>query len=741
MRKELVFLFLLSLLICSCDENPQIKAAYDLIGRVTPGYEKQFELQLIPDAPGENRDVYEITGKEGHVILKGNNTISIATAFNQYLKYTCNAHVSWLGNQLDLPEILPAPKKEIRNTINGKYRVYLNYCTLSYSAAWWNWERWEKELDYMAMNSINMPLSVIGVEAVWYRTLLKFNFTDEEARSFLVAPSHFAWQWMQNIQTYGGMLPKSWIDKHIVLGKQIMSRQVEMGMQPIQQGFSGYVPRELKDKFPEAKIRLQPSWCGFEGAAQLDPTDPLFKRFGRVFLAEEKALFGAHGVYAADPFHESAPPVDTKEYLNEVGRNIYSLFKSVDPNAVWAIQAWSLRKPVIEVVPKDEILVLDLNGERSSKEGCFWGYPTIAGNLHNFGGRINLHGDLALLAKNQYVAAKRKSENIVGSGLFMESIQQNPVYYDLAFEMPLHTEQINLKQWIYHYADRRYGVPSDLAYKAWDLLLEGPYQPGTNGVEKSSIIAARPALEVKKSGPNDGFLIPYDPMLLIQAEGLLLQDKERLQKSSGYRFDVMDIQRQIMSNLGQAIHKRVAQAFYDRNFEAFKVHSNCFLTLLKDVDRLLRTRKEFNFDSYLKTARSWGETETEKDQYEQNATTLFTIWGADGDPIIFDNAWHEWSGIIDGFYLQRWQRFYAMLEDCLINNISYSETGLPLVHGRETFRANAFYNDLADWEVAYTKKVNKIRTPETQGDEMAVVSELYSKYKDIAQKYDLNTGN
>ena len=111
----------------------------------------------------------------------------------------------------------------------------------------------------MAMNSINMPLSVVGLEAVWYNTLLKHKFTDEEARRFLAGPGHFAWQWMQNLQSYGGPLPKSWIDKHIVLGKQIIDRELELGMQPIQQGFSGYVPRELKEKYPDAKIQLQPS--------------------------------------------------------------------------------------------------------------------------------------------------------------------------------------------------------------------------------------------------------------------------------------------------------------------------------------------------------------------------------------------------------------------------------------------------------------------------------------------------
>ena len=61
-------------------------------------------------------------------------------------------------------------------------------------------------------------------------------------------------------------------------------------MQPIQQGFSGYVPRELKENYSDAKIQLQPVWRGFTGAAQLDPTDSLFTVIGRDFLEEVKKL-------------------------------------------------------------------------------------------------------------------------------------------------------------------------------------------------------------------------------------------------------------------------------------------------------------------------------------------------------------------------------------------------------------------------------------------------------------------
>ncbi len=225
------------------------------------------------------------------------------------------------------------------------------------------------------------------------------------------------------------------------------------------------------------------------------------------------------------------------------------------------MQAWSLREPIVKAVPQNDLIILDLNGEKIKGRKGFWGYPAVEGNLHNFGGRINMHGDLRLLASNQYMTALKQYPNVCGSGLFMEAIEQNPVYYDLAFEMPLHKGEVAIEEWLKQYANRRYGAVSPSAQQAMICLLEGPYRPGTNGTERSSIIAARPALNVKKSGPNAGLGIPYSPLLVIQAEGLLLKDADKLKNSEPYRFDVIDVQRQMMTNMGQVIHKRKAEAF------------------------------------------------------------------------------------------------------------------------------------------------------------------------------------
>ena len=44
-----------------------------------------------------------------------------------------------------------------------KYRYYMNVCTFGYSYVWWDWTRWEKEIDWMAMNGINIPLAFVGL--------------------------------------------------------------------------------------------------------------------------------------------------------------------------------------------------------------------------------------------------------------------------------------------------------------------------------------------------------------------------------------------------------------------------------------------------------------------------------------------------------------------------------------------------------------------------------------------------
>lgn len=674
-----------------------------LIERITPGLSDRFIFETIPSADG--KDTWSIAPAEGgKVLLCGNSPLSLAAAYGYYLKHYLNINLSWCGSNMTVPEDIPSPEPYSR-IIEQDYRVYMNYCTHSYSAAWWDWERWEREIDMMAMHGINMPLAITGTEAVWYKTLLDIGFTDGEARDFLCGPGFIAWELMTNLEHHAGPMPKSWIESHEALGKRILERELEFGMKPIQQGFSGFVPMKLKEKFPESRILIKEKWNNIGSTAELDPTDPLFMKLGTLFMKNLREIFGTYGFYAADPFHEGKPPVDGPEYLNEVGKTISGLFESFDKDYTWVMQAWSIRKDIATVVPKDHLLILDLKGFMPKKTDGYWGYPFVAGTLHNFGARMALHGDMCLQARNKYLTIRKKYPNICGSGLFMEGIGQNPAFYDLALEMLTRNDSQDMQEWLRGYCRRRYGVDSDFAVKAWNLLVDNIYTEETDFVEKGSLVCARPALTLIGTGPWDGFMIHYDSKVLPDVLELLQKVPS---ETDGMKFDRMDICRQLISNYARKLYLDLVHCFTAGDKDGFMKKKKEFQILLRQFDKLLSLRKEWQTQTWIGDARSWGTTEGEKDLYEYNARAQVTIWGNEEASVLFDYAWKEWSGLVGTYYAGRWDIFLDMLARKLEKGESYSDRQLPMFEDRIIWRASPFYSSLADWENTWVNSTEPI---------------------------------
>jgi len=699
-----------------------MREVYDLIERVIPGYSNQFDCRFCSDTDG--KDTYRIYNESDKIVLEGNNYISIAAALGQYLKYDAKVNISWCGCNKKLTQKLPAATEYCR-VIEQKYRVYMNYCTFNYSASWWDFDRWEWEIDYMALNGINMPLSIVGIEAVWYKTLTELGFSDIEARSYLAGPAFSAWQWMGNLEGFGGPMPSSWINKRKELGKKILERQTKLGMTPIQHGFSGVVPQKFAELYPDKNMKVQEEWNGMKGTVQLDPTEPLFKEVGMRFLNNQKELLGAYGNYAADPFHEGKPPVDGSEYLERVGRVIHELFCEFDPDSKWIMQAWSIRKEIATSVPVDKLLILDLGGWGYESRDNFWGYEFVIGNLHNFGGRIKLHGDLCLLAESQYRTAHDKgATNAVGTGLFMEGIEHNPVYFDLAFEMLTKSRKEDISAWLDEYTIRRYGVDSQNAKKAWQILLKTAYAPGTNFIERGSAICTRPAVNLIKTGPGPGFLMPYGAKRLFEVVELLDGVNS---DTEGYRFDIADVLRQYMSDIAYELQRDVAKSFMNREKSAFEILCNKYLELIDDFDDLLHTIPCYSFEKWITDALKWADNEEDARLLDYNATALVTIWGNDEDSILFDYAWREWSGLTRQYYKKRWEFFFDKLKNVLDQDGEYNEEVLKkTIDDRYAWRSNEVYDQMADMESEW------IKTPKTfehiYNDEN-VAQRLMDKYR------------
>ena len=105
---------------------------------------------------------------------------------------------------------------------------------------------------------------------------------------------------------------------------------------------------------------------------------------------------------------------------------------------------------------------------------------------------------------------------------------------------------------------------SESADKAWQILLETVYKSEYNtlvqGAPESSV-NSRPAPASKPASSRGNAVICYDKEELIRAARYLTEEYDKLKSSAGYRYDLISLYQQVLSNLAQDVHLQMADAF------------------------------------------------------------------------------------------------------------------------------------------------------------------------------------
>ncbi len=696
-------------------------AARGVLQRVIPGAADEFLLETIP--PEDGHDVFEVQNADGKIVVRGSSGVAIASGVNWYLKYVCNCHLSFNGDQLHIPRPLPVVTEKIRRVSPYQYRYCFNFCAFSYTLAWWDWDQWQKMIDWMALHGINMPLAVTGQEGVWQNVYRQLGLTDKQLADFFVGPGYLPFGWMGCLDGWGGPLPQSWIDSHVRLQKQIVARQRELGMTPVLQGFTGHVPTALRERFPDAEIQQLPSWCEFPPTQFVAPTDPLFQRIGKAFIEEQTRLYGTDHLYASDTFIEMSPPSNDPQFLADMSRAVLGAMQAADPQAVWVMQGWLFfnnpkfwqppqAKALLNAVPNERMVVLDLYCEAApvwDKTEAFHGKPWVWCIIHNYGGRVGLYGGLPQILNNLHTARTSSQRgDLRGVGLIMEGFGYNPVVYDLLTDMIWRDEVPELETWLADFIQRRYGKRGEKVEQGWELLRRTVYQlPGYSG----SVIFSRPSLQASLP-------IPYDKTQLAQACDLLLSGADELAGVDTYQFDIVHVVRQALGDLAQTYYADVVDAYTAKDLALLHQTGQQYLELMRDLDRMLGTRREFLLGSWIDDAKRWGTTEEERRLLEWNARNLITLWGS-RDSILHEYAYRQWSGLIGGFYMKRWEMFLERLEDSL--------------KADKPFDAAAFEREIRAWEENWTHQTEPYPT-EPAGDPVRVSREIWAKYRDALGK-------
>ncbi|MCL5096861.1 MAG: alpha-N-acetylglucosaminidase [Candidatus Omnitrophica bacterium] len=573
---------------------------------------------------------------------------------NWYLKYYCHCFYSTKARQMNIPDPLPAVQPKVRCVSRDRWRYFLNYCCFGYSLPWFDWAQWQGLIDWMALNGINAPLSVTGEEAVWRATGQRLGFAEADMADFLAGPPYLPFGWMGCLDGWGGPLPKSWIDRHAALEKRILARERSLGMTPVLQGFTGHVPPATGKRFPDARLH-KVRWAEWE-TFMLDPLDTLFPRFAKVFIEEQKRLFGTDHLYAADTFIEMTPPRGETNFLAATGRAIYQGMAQVDPQAIWVLQGWTFfnqaqfwTQPRIEAflnaVPDSHLLVLDLFCDVTpvwNKTRAFCGKPWVWCALQNFGDCVYLGG--ALNRIHQDLAAARHdplAAQLSGIGFVNEGLDYNPIIFDYLFEQSWRAEPVNLDDWVRDYARRAHGTANADSDAAWAILKDTAY---SGQHEVAPAYTRVPSVTLGGSPP-------YSNERLIQAWKHLLSAAQTAGASDAFQFDLVTVARQVLGNYSADVHRQAIEAWRARDSARFKTASGRMLELIRDLDELLATRPEYLLGRWLGDARRWGSNRLEQDRLEWNARRVVTMWGR--QTLIRDYSRREWSGMLTGFYLKR----------------------------------------------------------------------------------------
>ena len=644
----------------------------NLLERIDKGASKKFKTELIQSPT----DFFELSQEGNRIVIKGNTWVNIAVGLNWYLKYYAGIHLTWNNMNTHLPASLPRVTSPERHATDLKLRYDFNYCTFSYSMAFWDWKRWQTEIDWMALHGVNLPLAIVGEEVAWRNMLLKLGYTKEEMGKFIAGPAFLAWWEMNNLEGWGGPLPDSWYNQQEALQKKILKRMHEYGMQPVLPGFCGMMPHDAK-----AKLGLNVTdggiWNGYTRPANLSPTDAHFDKIADLYYAELTKLYGKANYYCMDPFHETND--DEAIDYSKAGRKVMEAMKRVNPNATWVIQGWTEnpRPQMIKSMKNGDLLVLDLFSECRPMFGIpsIWkrekGYEQhdwLFSMLENFGANVGLHGRMDQLLRNFY-STKQSSPNtqhLKGIGFTMEGSENNPVMFELMSELPWRTE-CKKEDWIKGYVKARYGKTSPEIERAWQLLSETIYNcPAGNNQQgpHESIFCGRPSLnnfQVKSWSKMRNY---YDPQATLEAAQLMIGIADQYKGNNNFEYDLVDICRQALADQGRLQYLKTIADYNGFSRKAFAKDAHRFLEMILLQDKLLGTRTEFRLGHWTEAARKLGTTQQEKDLYEWNARVQITTWGnricADKGGL-HDYAHKEWQGILKDFYYKRWKIFMDAL--------------------------------------------------------------------------------
>jgi len=657
-----------------------VQPARAVVQRVLGKRAAQIELATLA-AQDDGRERFRVSADGQRVKVEGSSTSALLFGVNWYLKYTAHRQVSTNGNRLG-DEPLPLPADTIEHSARFAWRYALNQNTDGYTMPYWDWPRWEREIDVYALSGINAMIVERGMDSVLYETFRDFGYSDRELRAWITQPAHQNWQLMGNLCCFNGPISRELMAKRVKSARQILARLRELGITPVLPGFYGIVPADFAKKFPQAHVIAQGDWAGFTRPGWLDPRDPLFAKIAASFYRHQRELFGDSAIYDLEIFQEGGSSGDVP--VREGAHLVQAALDAAHPGAKWMMLAWqgNPQPELLAGVDRNKLFIIDIDHDkvpRDDRMTDFKGAPFLFGGIWAFGGRTTFGANL----RNYTERLPRMADanpNMIGTAVFPEGMDTNPFAFDLFTEMAWRDGEVDGSQWTASYVQRRYGAADAHALAAWKILRETAYSIPPDTVEfnsereagQESLFAAQPSLNAFQSSRWSPVALRYDAKKFAGALPELLQMAPELRASETYRYDLVDVARQTLANESRVLLPQIRTTFEAKDRAHFESLTQRWLALMDLQDRLLATQRDFLVGVWLDRVRGWASTPEELRRLDYDARSILTTWGerkASEGAELHDYGNKDWAGLTRDYYMKRWRVYFSALDDELRTSV------------------------------------------------------------------------
>lgn len=652
-----------------------VRPAQGVLARLLPNQARQFDLR--PFAAPAGREAFRISSARGRIRVEGSSPSALLFGVNWYLKYVARVQISPNGDRVgSVP--FPLPHTVIERDTPYAYRYALNENVDGYTAPYWDWPRWQREIDVLALSGINTMLLERGTDSVLYRTFRDVGYSDSEIRRWLTEPAHQNWQLMGNLCCFAGPVSRTLLKKRLVSAQKIVARLRELGITPVLPGFYGIVPADFQRRFPAAHVVPQGKWAGFTRPGWLDPRDPMFARLAADFYRRQRALFGDTTVYDMEIFQEGGESGNVP--VAQGARAVQTALLAAHPGASWMMLAWqgNPRQALLAGVDRRDLLVIDIDHSRvprDDRQKDFGGAPFLFGGLWEFGGRTTLGADTWNITDRLQRLA-RTNANMAGTAVFTEGMDTNPFAFDLFTEMAWRSAPVDMAKWTAGYVRRRYGAADRHALAAWSALIRTAYDiriddvvfNSERGAAQESLFDAQPGLAVDRASNWSPQGMRYSAAAFDEVLPQLLQVAPALRGSATYRYDLVDIARQTLANRSRVLLPQIETAYKEKDRPHFAALTHCWLGLMDLQDRLLASNRAFLLGTWLARVPPWASSRAELARLDFDARSILTVWGdreASEGAALHDYGNKDWAGLTSGYYRVRWQKYFDTLDESL----------------------------------------------------------------------------